>query len=76
MEHVKMLTREEMKQIKGGSTGSCTVTCCNCNNDLCQESFSGCDCDTYVLQVCGPGYWDENGPCATCTCSGCGPQEN
>lgn len=60
-----VLGRSEMRKIMAGS-GQCYVTCCNCNNSTCQGYVD--DCDTGVLQICGPGYAGSGGPCATCVC--------
>ena len=53
------LGRDEMKKLMAGSggTGSCLVTCNNCNNSSCRKEVD--DCSAFSINpVCGPNDTD------------------
>jgi hypothetical protein len=70
MEVLKLLSREEMRNLNGGyiiDGGSCTLTCDNCRNSTCTAQVDSCT-QAAVYQLCGPGFSWQNGPEAVCVC--------
>lgn len=66
MEFISVLTRDEMKQITGG-TGECFMSCPNCQNSTCQQWVDECTL-AGQLQLCGPGTAGSPGPPGQCVC--------
>ena len=63
-----VLGRAEMRKIMAGcgGGGSCLITCCGCENDLCQGWADSCDVG--AIEICGPGYYGVP-PCYDCRCA-------
>jgi len=68
MEFLNVLTRDEMRQISGG-TGDCYMSCPNCNNDTCRQWVDEC---TYAGQAQLCGIPAGGSPRGQCVCAGGG----
>lgn len=65
MEALQLLSRSEMKMIKGGYMQDAWMECDNCNNSSCRGWVSSCS-KAEALKMCGPGFAGSGGPRATC----------
>jgi len=66
MEFLNVLSRDEMRNVKGGS-GQCYMSCSNCNNDTCAQWVDQCSAIAQY-QLCGPGPAGGTGAPGQCVC--------
>lgn len=70
----QILGRSEMKKIMAGNDeilppgSGCFVECCNCNNSSCKTFITEGSPEVACIQLCGPGYAGQGGPCCDWDC--------